>query len=100
MKDNVIVEAKVKALQETEPQRQFTLEELAEFDGKNGRPAYVAVNGIVYDVTPKAAWANGEHFGGVVAGKDNTVQYESCHAAFAILRRLEVVGVLVNDSRF
>ncbi len=32
-------------------QREFTLEELAEYNGTGGRPAYVAVNGIVYDVS-------------------------------------------------
>ena len=37
--------------------RAFTLEELAKYNGKDGNPAYVAVNGIVYDVTNNAAWA-------------------------------------------
>ena len=41
----------------TTTQRTFTIEELAKFDGKNGRPAYVAVNGMVYDVTNNRAWA-------------------------------------------
>ena len=31
--------------------KEFTLEELAEFDGREGRPAYVAYDGMVYDVT-------------------------------------------------
>ena len=43
--------------------KQFTKETLSNYDGKNGRPAYIAVNGIVYDVT------NGEHHG-IRAGKD------------------------------
>ncbi|MCT6807216.1 MAG: steroid-binding protein, partial [Bombilactobacillus sp.] len=28
----------------------FTKESLAKYDGKNGNPAYVAINGDVYDV--------------------------------------------------
>lgn len=40
--------------QETnEPERQFTLEELATYNGSSGKSAYVAVNGIVYIVFRK-----------------------------------------------
>lgn len=47
----------------------FTEEELAEFDGQNGQPAYVAVDGVVYDVSSFGAWEGGEH-NGVKAGTD------------------------------
>ena len=33
--------------------RNFTLEELAEFDGADGKPIYLAIKGKVYDVTSK-----------------------------------------------
>lgn len=76
-------------------QRIFTLEELATFDGKNGRPAYVAVNGIVYDVTNNRAWAAATHFA-LTAGKDYTKEFASCHAGQqSILATLPVVGRLV-----
>ncbi|WP_216828477.1 cytochrome b5 domain-containing protein [Alkalihalobacterium elongatum] len=76
-------------------QRTFTVEELATFDGKNGRPAYVAVNGIVYDVTNNRAWAAATHFG-LVAGKDYTQEFASCHAGQqSLLATLPVVGRLV-----
>jgi len=39
----------------------FTVQELAGFDGKNGKPAYVAVDGVVYDVTGSANWPGGKH---------------------------------------
>ncbi|WP_299094778.1 cytochrome b5 domain-containing protein [uncultured Metabacillus sp.] len=76
-------------------QRTFTIGELATFDGKNGRPAYVAVNGIVYDVTNNRAWAAATHFG-LIAGKDYTQEFASCHAGQqSILATLPVVGRLV-----
>ena len=31
--------------------RKFTKETLSNYNGKNGRPAYIAFNGTVYDVT-------------------------------------------------
>ncbi|WP_173918217.1 cytochrome b5 domain-containing protein [Halobacillus sp. Marseille-Q1614] len=76
-------------------QRTFTVEQLATFDGKNGRPAYVAVNGLVYDVTNNRAWAAATHFG-LVSGKDYTNEFASCHAGQqAILATMPVVGRLV-----
>lgn len=76
-------------------QRTFTIGELATFTGKNGRPAYVAVNGIVYDVTNNRAWAAATHFG-LIAGKDYTQEFASCHAGQqSILATLPVVGRLV-----
>ncbi|TMW71427.1 cytochrome b5 domain-containing protein [Alteribacter natronophilus] len=76
--------------------RTFTVEELARYDGKNGRAAYVAVNGIVYDVTNNRTWAAATHFG-LPAGKDHTAAFASCHAGQeAILAQLPVVGRLVQ----
>jgi predicted heme/steroid binding protein len=50
---------------------ELTLEELSEYDGKDGNRAYVAVEGIIYDVTDLDEWQNGMH-NGVQAGKDLT----------------------------
>ncbi len=52
--------------------RKFTIEELSEYDGKAGRPAYVAYNGKVYDVTEAYLWIEGNHMGEHDAGKDLT----------------------------
>ena len=49
----------------------LTLDQLRQFDGKDGRPAYVAVDGILYDMTGSAAWKNGAH-NGFQAGTDLT----------------------------
>ena len=49
----------------------FTLDELSAFNGLDGMPAYVAVDGVVYDFTNLGAWRNGKH-NGFTAGKDLT----------------------------
>lgn len=50
---------------------ELTLEELAKFNGKDGARAYVAVDGIIYDVTDSSMWKNGDH-NGFEAGSDLT----------------------------
>lgn len=72
----------------------LTLEQLSKYNGKNGNPAYVAVNGVIYDVTNNAAWAAASHFG-LTAGKDLTGAFNSCHGGQQILSKLKVVGKLI-----
>ncbi|MDD4588442.1 MAG: cytochrome b5 domain-containing protein [Heliobacteriaceae bacterium] len=71
----------------------FTPETLARYNGKSGNPAYVAVAGIVYDVTDIAAWAAATHFG-LAAGQDLTGQFQECHDGQPVLAQLPVVGRL------
>ncbi len=79
------------------PAREFTIAELAEYDGSAGRPAYVAVNGVVYDMSTHATWGGGSHFG-LLAGRDLTAQFSGCHGQAAILSRLPVVGTLITQT--
>ncbi len=75
-------------------ERMFTVEELSQYDGSNGKPAYVAVNGIVYDVSLEATWGGGTHFS-LYAGKDLTAQFNGCHGGrLEVLKNLPQVGVL------
>ena len=73
--------------------REFTLSELSQYDGSMGRPAYVAVNSIVYDVSNEATWGGSTHFG-LQAGRDLTAQFQGCHGMLQILRNLPRVGTL------
>lgn len=75
-------------------QAEYTREQLAQYNGRNGQPAYVAVDGIVYDVTNNAAWSVATHFG-LTAGRDLTQEFASCHTGQQwILDTLVPVGRL------
>lgn len=54
----------------------FTLDDLTQYNGKNGQPAYVAYKGVVYDVTESSMWGDGDHEGQHEAGQDLTVAHE------------------------
>lgn len=70
----------------------FDAETLAEFNGQDDAPAYVAVDGVVYNVTGyEEAWVDGEH-NGVTAGTDASEAIgDSPHDA-EFLENLPVVG--------
>ncbi len=73
----------------------FTLEELAEYNGTGGKPAYVACKGKVYDVSASSFWLDGDHFGAHQAGKDLTEELEMAPHGVEVLERTKLVGVLV-----
>lgn len=75
---------------------ELTLDELKKFDGKNGNPAYVAVDGIIYDVSNVAKWKNGDH-NGYSAGNDLTdiIKNKSPHGV-KNLEGLPIVGKIVD----
>ena len=72
----------------------FTLDELKKYNGKDGNPVYVAVDGVVYDFTDLKSWKNGEH-NGFEAGNDLTeaIKNKSPHGT-SVLKKAKVVGKL------
>lgn len=76
--------------------KSFTKAELQQYNGQNGQPAYVAINGTVYDVSKKAAWVDGHHHGNV-AGHDltETLMTKSPHGD-RVLKGLPIVGKLTE----
>lgn len=76
---------------------ELSLDELLKYDGSNGKPAYVAIDGIIYDVSDQKSWNEGTHYG-LVAGRDLTEEFNSCHEEEKnnIISKLTPVGKLKN----
>jgi predicted heme/steroid binding protein len=77
-----------------EKTQKFTLQELKEFNGRNGKPAYVGYKGKVYDVTDSSLWGEGDHMGHT-AGENLTEQMEIAPHAEDVLERMKTVGIIV-----
>jgi predicted heme/steroid binding protein len=74
---------------------ELTLEELSVFDGTNGKKAYIAVDGFIYDVTNDPNWRNGMH-NGFRAGNDLSIAINSSPHGKSFLTRVPKIGKLVE----
>jgi predicted heme/steroid binding protein len=75
----------------------MTKSELARHDGRDGRPAYVAVNGTIYDVTASPLWQGGDHQGSHQAGQDLTEELKSAPHVRGVVERFPAVGRLEDE---
>lgn len=73
----------------------LTVDELKMYDGTNGNPAYVAYDGVIYDVTNDSNWASGSH-GGNMVGTDITENLDSAPHGTSKLSQLEAVGKIIE----
>ncbi len=78
-----------------EEPKKFTLQDLAQYDGKNGRPVYIAHKGKVYDVSASVFWFGGDHMGTHYAGKDLTSEIDMAPHREEVFERVKLVGVLI-----
>jgi predicted heme/steroid binding protein len=77
--------------------RRLTRRELSRYNGKNGVPAYIACEGVVYDVTGSFLWPDGEHQAFHAAGADLTASlHEAPHGA-DVLAHFSIIGSLEAD---
>ncbi len=76
-------------------QKKVTLQELEENNGKNGKPAYFAYKGKVYDVSESSFWLDGDHLGMHQAGKDLTEELDMAPHKEENFQRVKLVGELV-----
>ncbi len=79
-----------------EETKKFTPQELEKYDGKDGRPAYIAYKGKVYDVTDSAFWLGGDHLGAHQAGRDLSAEMDLAPHGPENLDRVKLVGELVQ----
>ena len=77
-------------------EKQFTIDELKQYDGKNGKPAYIAYKGKVYDVTDSFLWVDGDHQGEHTAGVDLTEAMSSAPHLDDVLERVKMIGALTK----
>jgi predicted heme/steroid binding protein len=73
--------------------KEYTLEELAEYNGKN-KKIYVGYEGQVYDVSDSYLWEGGTHQGLHDAGKDLTEDMDEAPHGPEIFKDSPVVGTL------
>ena len=75
-------------------QREFTLGELSQFNGENGKPVYVAYQGKVFDVSASKLWRGGVHMKRHHAAKDLSTDFKAAPHGEEVLGRYPQVGVL------
>lgn len=69
----------------------FTTETLSEYNGQDGMPAYIAVDGVVYDVTNVSEWQS-PHAGKFKPGKDYTAELKDAPHGMERLKGVPIVG--------
>jgi predicted heme/steroid binding protein len=72
--------------------RMITKDELAGCDGQEGRPAWIAFMGMVYDVTASPLWKNGNHQALHQAGTDVSRELSRAPHGAGLLGKFKAVG--------
>ena len=78
--------------------KEFDVKSLTEADGKEGRPALVAYQGKIYDVSGSKLWPSGQHMQRHQAGKDLTADIQAAPHGPENLDRFPQVGVLKKEE--
>ncbi len=76
----------------------LSLAELSQFDGQEGRKAYIAYQNIIYDVSESSAWKNGTHMGRHSAGNDLTAMLAQAPHGENLVQAMPQVGKLRGDQ--
>jgi predicted heme/steroid binding protein len=77
--------------------KKISRSELALNDGKEGRSAYIAHEGKVYDVTECFLWKGGRHQAMHEAGRDLTQALSGAPHGADLLERAPIIGLLGDD---
>ena len=76
--------------------RRLTKEELAQYNGKDGDPAYIAYEGKVYDVSHRFLWQKVLHQVLHTAGIDLSTELDTAPHGANMLERFPVIGMLID----
>ena len=77
--------------------KSISRDELARCDGREGRPAYIAYQGKVFDATDSFLWKGGRHQAMHDAGMDLTDILDQAPHGPDLLERVPAVGILMED---
>ena len=78
--------------------KEFTLKMLAENNGENDKPIYIAHKGKVYDVSESRLWKGGVHMKRHKAGNDLSTDIQAAPHETDVLERYPQIGVLENKQ--
>ena len=76
--------------------KKYSLEELKQYEGQEGKPVYIAFNGKVYDVSSSGSWSGGAHKAAHKAGKDLTQDILSAPHGEEVFSKVKQVGVIIQ----
>ena len=75
-------------------------DEFQQLNGKGGKPAYIAYEGKIYDVSRSEHWRNGRHMNSHSAGEDLTYALSRAPHGEEVLDRINQVGLLEDDIEY
>ncbi len=78
--------------------KEFDRDSLGRYDGSEENPAYVAQDGIVYDVSGSRLWENGVHMKRHQAGQDLSADFAEAPHGTEVFERVRKVGRLRGGS--
>lgn len=74
----------------------FTSATLSAFNGQNGKPTYVAIDGKVYDLSTSRRWKEGIHLRRHHAGKDLSDELQDAPHGKEVFEKFPIVGTVVE----
>ncbi len=77
--------------------KEFNHRELSEYDGENSKPAYIAHQNKVYDVSQSKLWKGGLHMRRHHAGGNLTTDIQAAPHGPEVLERYPQVGILREE---
>ena len=82
----------------TSPPKELTRDDLSTYDGKDGRPAYIAHEGKVYDVSTSKLWKTGTHMKRHQSGKDLSEDIKGAPHDTSVLGRFPQIGIVKPEK--